>query len=51
MCVCGWVGGCAVSVFRGFSRIWHSKHSGESWMVCVCVGGRVGTGMDGIKGR
>ena len=35
-------------VSGGFSQIWYSKHSSESWMVCVRV---LGTGRDGIKGR
>ena len=37
-----------VSVNGGFSWIWHSKHSGESWMVCVCVLG-VGRVLGGME--
>ena len=44
------IGGSRGRVGDGFSRIWHSKHSGEGCMVCVCVGGRVGTERNGIKG-
>ena len=46
--MCGWVGKCGVSVGGGFSWIWLSKHSGKSWMVCVCVLG-VGWGLGGME--
>ena len=49
LCVHVWMGG--VSIGGGFLWIWLSKHSGKSWMACVCVGGGVGTGRDGINGK
>ena len=30
------MGRCGMSVSGVFSQIWYSKHSGESWMMCVC---------------